>query len=275
MSQITTVGIINEYESSLVIANGESIVLGSDMPLELRESEGSLETEADKIRNHLTPIMTYSKLALDGKMGQVSEMHRKKIQVIITEAKRINDLLKTFNKEDVSKSSSIKNVGTALATFLNVLAHRSNVKQETNRKEIQKILDAQEAVRKARRDYAIQNLKNHLTTLLFVINIINRLTINYNSTTDRKSVVYTRIREEEEKIARILQNARNTIVYSSDTLDPTLVSQLDGVCTFVGQSTIKEKDGLLELEKYEKSRKKIDDVTKKLASITESSPVFK
>lgn len=78
------------------------------MTLELRESEGSLETEADKIRNHLTPIMTYSKLILDGKMGQVSEMHRKKIQVITTEAERIDDLLKTFNKEDVSKSPSIK-----------------------------------------------------------------------------------------------------------------------------------------------------------------------
>lgn len=78
------------------------------MILELRESEGSLETEADKIRNHLTPIMTYSKLILDGKMGKVSEMHRKKIQVIITEAERIDDLLKTFNKEDVSKSPSIK-----------------------------------------------------------------------------------------------------------------------------------------------------------------------
>ena len=73
------------------------------------KSKGFLETEADKIRDHLTPIMTYSKLIHDGKMGQVSEIHRKKIQVIITEAERINDLLKTFNKEDVSESSSIKN----------------------------------------------------------------------------------------------------------------------------------------------------------------------
>ena len=73
------------------------------------KSKGFLETEADKIRDHLTPIMTYSKLIFDGKMGQVSEIHRKKIQVIITEAERINDLLKTFNKEDVSESSSIKN----------------------------------------------------------------------------------------------------------------------------------------------------------------------
>jgi hypothetical protein len=68
---------------------------------------------------------------------------------------------------------------------------------------------------------------------------------------------------------------RNTIVYSSDTLDPTLVNQLDGVCTFVGQSGITEKDGKLEFPKYEKARRKVDEIAKKLASITESSPVFK
>jgi len=166
-------------------------------------------------------------------------------------------------------------VGALLALFLHTLAHRTTIKLEANGKEIQKILDAQEAVRKARRDYAVQNLKNHLTTLLFVLGIINRLTINYNSATEEKSVIYTKIKSEEERMARILQNARNTIVYSSDTLDPTLVNQLDGVCTFVAQSSIKEKDGQLVLDKYEKSRKKIDEITKKLQTITESSPVFK
>jgi len=166
-------------------------------------------------------------------------------------------------------------VGAMLAIFLHTLAHRSNVKLDANAKEIQKIIVSQESIRKARRDYAVQNLKNHLTTLVFVIGIINRLTINYNSTTEPKSVLYTKIKLEEERMVRILQNARNTIVYSSDTLDPSLVNQLDGVCTFVGQSNIQEKDGLLEFAKYERSRKKIDEAIKKLADITESSPVFK
>jgi len=165
-------------------------------------------------------------------------------------------------------------VGAFLAMFLHILAHRTTLKLEANGKEIQKILNAQEAVRKARRDYAVQNLKNHLTTLLFVLGIINRLTTNYNSATDQKSVIYSKIRGEEERLARILQNARNTIVYSSDTLDPTLVNQLDGVCTFVGQAGVIEKEGKLELTKYEKSRSKINEMTKKLAGITESSPVF-
>jgi hypothetical protein len=173
-------------------------------------------------------------------------------------------------------------VGAILAVFLHVLAHRTTQKLERNEKElrkngekIQKLIEAQENTRKARRDYAVQNLKNHLTTLLFVIGIVNRLTMNYNKTTDQKSVIYSKIKGEEDRMVRIIQNARNTIVYSSDTLDPTLVNQLDGLCTFVGQLGISEKDGMLEFAKYEKSRRKIDVVTKKLASITESSPVFK
>jgi hypothetical protein len=173
-------------------------------------------------------------------------------------------------------------VGAILAVFLHVLAHRTTQKLEKNGEalqknsdNIQKLIEAQENTRKSRRDYAVQNLKNHLTTLLFVIGIVNRLTMNYNKATDQKSVIYSKIKGEEDRMVRIIQNARNTIVYSSDTLDPTLVNQLDGLCTFVGQLGISEKDGVLEFAKYEKSRRKIDEVTKKLASITESSPVFK
>ncbi len=173
-------------------------------------------------------------------------------------------------------------VGALLAMFLHFLQHRTALKLERNEEElkkngekIQKLIEAQENTRKSRRDYAVQNLKNHLTTLLFVIGIVNRLTMNYNKTTDQKSVIYSKIKGEEDRMVRIIQNARNTIVYSSDTLDPTLVNQLDGLCTFVGQLGISEKDGMLEFAKYEKSRRKIDEITKKLASFTESSPVFK
>jgi len=101
------------------------------------------------------------------------------------------------------------------------------------------------------------------------------MTNNYNTEAEQKSVIYTKIKGEEERMARIIQNVRNTITYSSDTLDPTLVNQLDGLCTFVGQTTVTEKDGKLEFPKYEKSRRKIDEIAKKLASFTESSPVFK
>jgi len=166
-------------------------------------------------------------------------------------------------------------VGAVLAVLLHVLAHRSNVKLEENSKSIHQIIESQDDIRKARRDYAVQNVKNHMTTLLFVIGLINRMTMNYNKATEQKSVVYTKIKGEEERMSRIIQTMRNTITYSSDTLDPTLVNQLDGLCTFVGQISITEKDGKLEFPKYEQSRRKIDELSKKLANLSESNPVFK
>jgi len=166
-------------------------------------------------------------------------------------------------------------VGAVLAVLLHVLAHRSNVKLEENSKSIHKIIESQDSIRQARRDYAVQNVKNHMTTLLFVIGLINRMTMNYNKATEQKSVVYTKIKGEEERMSRIIQTMRNTITYSSDTLDPTLVNQLDGLCTFVGQTRVTEKDGKLEFSKYEQSRRKIDELSKKLANIAETTPVFK
>ena len=85
-------------------------------------------------------------------------------------------------------------VGAFLAVLLHVLTHRSNLKLEENGRQIQKIVEAGESIRKARRDYAVQNIKNHFTTLLFVVGILNRLIINYNSATEQQSVIYGKIK---------------------------------------------------------------------------------
>ncbi len=94
------------------------------------------------------------------------------------------------------------------------------------------------------------------------------MTTYYNSTTEQKSVFYTKIVGEKERLSRVVHNLKSTITYSSDTLDPILVDQLDVICTFVGQSDINEKeDGKLEYPKYEKSKQKVDQAIKKLAEI--------
>ena len=67
------------------------------------------ESKEERIKNHLTSIMAYAELILSGKMGPVRESQRKKIEVIRSEAKRMNFLLKTYKKEDAPKSSFIKN----------------------------------------------------------------------------------------------------------------------------------------------------------------------
>ena len=149
------------------------------MTLKLGELEGSLETEADKIRNHLTPIMTYSKLILDGKMGKVSEMHRKKIQVIITEAERINDLLKTFNKEEVSKSSSIKNeiveLELKLALSKQELKHKVQQIQQLKKEEKKQFRNDINAI--SSQIITVQNKVNKNTRLLVFTVLLSIITV--------------------------------------------------------------------------------------------------
>jgi len=163
-------------------------------------------------------------------------------------------------------------VGAVLAVLLHVLAHRSNMKLEQNSLEIRKnseniikIVESQEALRTARKDHALQNMRSQIVTLLFVLGIINRLTTTYNTASEQKSVFYTKIKGEEERLARLVQNIKNTMTYASDTLEPTLVDHLDGLCTLVDQPNITEKNGKLEFSKYEESKRKIDEVTKKIA----------
>ena len=148
-------------------------------------------------------------------------------------------------------------IGIFLALLLHHFSHRNSEK-------LQKIIATEEKMRNARRDYAIQSLKNHITTLLFIMGIINRLILGYNKEASEKSTIYTSLKGEEARLGRVIQTARNTIVYSSDTLDPTLVDQLDGILTFISQLSIAEIDGKLDLPKYEQSKAKILDITKKL-----------
>ena len=149
------------------------------MTLQPTESDGSLETDADKIRNHLTPIMTYSKLILDGKMGKVSEMHRKKIQVIITEAERINDLLKTFNKEEVSKSSSIKNeiveLELKLALSKQELKHKVQQIQQLKKEEKKQFRNDINAI--SSQIITVQNKVNKNTRLLVFTVLLSIITV--------------------------------------------------------------------------------------------------
>ena len=148
-------------------------------------------------------------------------------------------------------------IGAFLALLFYYFSRRANMKLE-------KIIVTQEEMRNARRDYAIQSIKNHLTTLLFIMGIINRFAVSYNRETTQRSTIYTTLKGEEARMGRVIQTTRNTIVYSSDTLDPVLVDQLDGVCTFISQISLLEKEGIIELPKYEQSKAKIMDLTKKL-----------
>jgi len=146
-------------------------------------------------------------------------------------------------------------VGGLLAFLFHRLAHRTQKKLET-------IIESQESMRLRRKDYAAQHLKNLFNTLLFTIGVINKSTSNFNlalaSETRRDERQYLRekmlaeLRSDEVQMGRVLQLIRNTIIASNDILEPDIIDQIDGVCTFIGElSAIEERDGTMVFPKYD------------------------
>jgi len=145
-------------------------------------------------------------------------------------------------------------VGGLLALLFHRLSHRTQKKLET-------IIESQETMRLRRKDYAAQHLKNLFNTLLFTIGVINKSTSNFNlalaSETRRDERQYLRekmlaeLRSDEVQMGRVLQLIRNTIIASNDILEPDIIDQIDGVCTFIGElSAIEERDGTMVFPKY-------------------------
>jgi len=145
-------------------------------------------------------------------------------------------------------------VGGLLALLFHRLANRAQKKLEL-------IIESQENMRLRRKDYSSQHLKNLFNTLLFTIGVINKSTSNFNQTlaseTRRDERQYLRekmlaeLRSDEVQMGRVLQLIRNTIIASNDILEPNIIDQIDGVCTFIGElSATEQRDGTMAFPKY-------------------------
>jgi len=130
------------------------------------------------------------------------------------------------------------------------------------------IIESQEVMRLQRKDYSVQHMKNLFNTLLFTIGIINKSTSTFNralaSETRKEDRLYIKgnqlseLRAQEAQVARVIQLIRNTIMSSNDVLEPDLVDQINGICTFIGElSATENKDGTMVYPKYGVSKSKI------------------
>ena len=85
-----------------------------------------------------------------------------------------------------------------------------------------------------------------------------------------------RVKFEEEKLGRLLDVVRSTLVGAQDVLEPEVVMQTDGVITFVGEMVIEEQqDGMMEFVKYSVSKKKVLYLLEKLKSYSTVMHTFK
>jgi len=169
-------------------------------------------------------------------------------------------------------------VGGLLALLFHRLSHRTQKKLET-------IIESQEAMRRRRKDYSAQHLKNLFNTLLFTIGVINKSTSNFNlalaSETRKDERIYLRekmlseIRSNEVQLGRVLQLIRNTIIASNDILEPDIIDQIDGVCTFIGElSATEERDGTMVFPKYVVCKTKTRLLIEKLQTYSNETHLF-
>ena len=175
-------------------------------------------------------------------------------------------------------------VGGVLALFFHHLAHKNQVR-------IDKIISSNESHRLKRKDFAVFHLKSQVTAMLFNLGRIKKTAEFYNTARKEKYHPLTleekertwkirtlneRIKFEEEKLGRLLDVVRSTLVGAQDVLEPEVVMQTDGVITFVGEMVIEEQqDGMMEFVKYAVSKKKVLYLLEKLKSYSATMHTFK
>ena len=175
-------------------------------------------------------------------------------------------------------------VGGILALFFHHLAHKNQIR-------IDKIINSNEEHRLKRKDFAVFHLKSQVTATLFNLGRIKKMAEFYNDalksdyhplTLEEKErnwkirTLNERVKFEEEKLGRLLDVVRSTLVGAQDVLEPEVVMQTDGVITFVGEMVIEEQqDGMMEFVKYSVSKKKVLYLLEKLKSYSTVMHTFK
>ncbi len=173
-------------------------------------------------------------------------------------------------------------IGSIVGGLLALLFHRLAKRAQ---KKLELIIESEENMRTRRKDYAAQHLKNLFNTLLFTIGVINKATSNFNlalaSETRKDERVYLRekmlseLRSDEVQMGRVLQLIRNTIIASNDILEPDVIDQIDGVCTFIGElSAIEERDGTMVFPKYTVCKTKTRLLIEKLQTYSNDTHLF-
>ena len=102
------------------------------------------------------------------------------------------------------------------------------------------------------------------------------LTTEEKNRTWKVRTLHERVKFEQEKLGRLLDVVRSTLVGAQDVLEPEVVMQIDGVITFVGEMVIEEQpDETMEFVKYSVSKKKVLYLLEKLKTYSTVTHTFK
>ena len=103
--------------------------------------------------------------------------------------------------------------------------------------------------------------------ILFTIGIINRLIIKINKHDEHK--IRDEIAEQELTLKHALEWIRNTLTFSSDVLEPELVTEINTVCQYIEENKIRVEgeDKKLVYPNYLEIKKKIFKVSEELPQV--------
>ena len=159
-------------------------------------------------------------------------------------------------------------IGVSLALVFHFLISHSNMKIENVTTKVGKIISEQQNTRNRRSTYVIQALKNHFSSILLCMGIIN--TFSSSDDEKKRDLAVSKRRDME----RILDKGHATLGLSIDVLDPMLVEQIDRIFTSVADGMSADSgDG--RIPEADKIKAMIKDVTARLNEYEHSANILK
>ncbi len=125
--------------------------------------------------------------------------------------------------------------GMVLALLFHYISMHSNKKIDEARFQINQIIIEQKKLRDRRETYVIQALKNHFSSLLLCIGIINRFA---NSDNEKQRQIAD---AKTHDLVQILQKGQAVLGVSIDVLDPMLVENIEKLFTSIEKAVITGK----------------------------------
>ena len=146
-------------------------------------------------------------------------------------------------------------IAAFLGLFFHHLAHKQGLK-------LKKIVEEHDAMKKRRREFAIQSLKNHFTTLLFSMSLINKLEPMYASDTKNRDNIKDQINRNYEIISRVINDIKNLLLFLNDVLEPQIINDVNQLCQAIHQGYVKDVNKQLRLIDYTETKNKINGLCK-------------
>lgn len=142
-----------------------------------------------------------------------------------------------------------------LGVFFHQLAHKQGLK-------LKKIVEEHDTMKKRRREFTIQALKNHFTTLLFSMSLINKLESMYASDTKNRHNIKDQINRNYEIISRVINDIKNILLFLNDVLEPQIINDVNQLCQTIHQGYVKDEYKQLRLIDYTETKNKINSLCK-------------